>query len=71
MASHPPHASGENRSSVNGQATELVCFRLDEENALQEVKRLGANPDEVQNLPVGSVVSLNRVTRARLAGKVF
>jgi len=56
---------------VNGQATELVCFRLDEENALQEVKRLGANPDEVQNLPVGSVVSLNRVTRARLAGKVF
>ena len=55
---------------MNGQATELVCFRLDEENALKEVKSLGANPDEVQNLPLGSFVSLNRVTRARLAGRV-
>jgi len=58
-------------ASITGQSTELVCFRLDERLALDAVQELGAERETVQNLPLGSFVALNRVSRGRLAGRVF
>jgi hypothetical protein len=58
-------------ASITGQSTEQVCFRLDEGLALDAVQELGADRGTVQGLPLGSFVSWNRLSRARLAGKVF
>lgn len=58
-------------ASITGQSTELVCFRLQEPLALARAKELGADPDVVKNLPLGSFVSYNRLSGASLAGKVF
>ena len=58
-------------ASVTGQCTELVCFRLGEPLALSRIKELGANPDEVSNLPLGSYVAINRMTGGMLRGKMF
>ena len=56
---------------MTGQATELVCFRLNEPFALNRVRELGADADAVKNLPLGSYVSYNRLNSGTLAGKVF
>jgi hypothetical protein len=58
-------------ASIIGMSTELVCFRLDERLALDCVKGLGADPDAVQNLPLGSFISHNRLSRGSFAGRVF
>ena len=58
-------------ASVTGQCTELVCFRLGEPLALSRIKELGANPDEVRELPLGSYVAINRMTNGMLRGKMF
>ncbi|MEI6786571.1 MAG: hypothetical protein WCH98_21080 [Verrucomicrobiota bacterium] len=58
-------------ASITGQATELVCFRTDERLTLDRVEELGTGRTIVQELPLGSFVALNRLTRARLAGKMF
>jgi hypothetical protein len=58
-------------SSITGMSTELVCFRLDERLALDAVQDLGADRAAVQALPLGSFVSWNRISRARLPGSVF
>lgn len=58
-------------ASITGQFTELVCFRLDERLALDKVEELGADRDAVQALPLGSFIAWNRVSHARLDGKVF
>ena len=56
---------------MSGQATELVCFRIDEPLDLRRVAELGADPEQVKNLPLGAFVAINRITRATLTGKVF
>ena len=58
-------------ASINGQSTELVCFRLDERLALDKVEELGADRAAVQSLPLGSFIAWNRLTHARLEGKLF
>lgn len=58
-------------ASITGQSTELVCFRLSEPLALARVGELGADRDAVAALPMGSFVSWNRLSSAKLAGKVF
>ena len=50
---------------------ELVCFCLDEALALDHVAEPGANRDAVQALPPGSFLAWNRISRGRLARKVF
>jgi len=57
--------------SITGQATELVCFRLDERLALDTVEDLGADRAAVQALPLGSFVSWNRLSHGRLSGLIF
>jgi hypothetical protein len=57
-------------ASITGQSTELVCFRLDEKNALDAVQELGADRDAVQKLPLFSFVSWNRVSGGRLSGSL-
>ena len=57
--------------SITGQATELVCFRLDERLALDTVEDLGADRAAVQALPLGSFVSWNRISRVRQDGRIF
>jgi hypothetical protein len=58
-------------ASITGQSTELICFRLDEPLALDKVGDLGADRAAVQSLPLGSFIAWNRISLARLAGKVF
>jgi len=58
-------------SSIAGQATELVAFRLDEPLALARVRELGADPEAVRALPLGSFESWNRLSGGRLSGRVF
>lgn len=58
-------------ASVTGQCTELVCFRLDEPDALRAVSKLGMPLDKVRNLPLGTFISLNRLNRQTLSGSVF
>jgi hypothetical protein len=58
-------------ASILGQSTELVCFRLDEPLALDKVEGLGADRAAVQQLPLGSFIAWNRLTRSSLAGRVF
>ena len=58
-------------ASITGQSTELVCFRLDDRLALQTVAELGANPDQIRTLPLGSFHALNRLSRGMLAGQLW
>ena len=58
-------------SSIVGQAAELVCFRLQEPKAWNCIRELGADPDLVGALPLGSFVSYNRLSGGKLAGKLF
>lgn len=58
-------------SSLTGMSTELVCFRLDERLALECVRSLGMDPAQVQELPLGSFIARNRLTRGQLTGKLF
>jgi len=57
--------------TLTNQVTELVSFQLGEPNALERVKDMGIDPSEVQRLPPGSFVALNRRTRGLLRGKIF
>lgn len=56
--------------SVVGAATEIVCFRLDERQALRAVASMGHNPDEIRALPMGSFVS-RTIQGGFLKGRVF
>ena len=58
-------------SSVTGQSTELVCFRLQEPKALQCVRDLGGNPAEVSELALGHFIAWNRLSGVKLLGSVF
>ena len=58
-------------SSILGQSTELVCFRVDERLALDTIRDLRADVAKVENLPMGHWISYNRMTRGELAGRVF
>jgi hypothetical protein len=44
---------------------------LDEALALDKVEELGADRDAVQGLSLASSIAWNRLSRARLDGKVF
>ena len=58
-------------ASITGQATELVCFRTDERLTLDRVEELAAGRTIVQELPLGSYLALNRLSRGRLCGRLF
>lgn len=57
--------------SLTGQCTELVCFRLASREALKAVKDLGADPDRVSRLPMGTFIAYNRLSGGELMGRVF
>lgn len=67
-ATQRPHRIND---SIRGGSTELVCFRLDERLALDEVKDLGGDPDAVRALPLGSFIAWNRLSGGKLTGRVF
>jgi DNA helicase HerA-like ATPase len=56
---------------ITNEATELVTFRLQGANALSRVKELGADPEEVRDLPPGSFTALNCETGATLRGRLW
>lgn len=58
-------------SSITGQCTEVVSFRLDEPLALASVKEMRLNPDEVANLPLGKFLARNRLSGRVLSGRMF
>lgn len=57
--------------AILNEWTELVCFTLDGEKALDCVEDKGAVREEVRQLPLGSFVALNRHTRGVLRGRLF
>lgn len=58
-------------SSVLGQTTELICFRLQEPKSWDCIRDLGADVDKVKQLPLGQFIALNRLSGGTLCGKVF
>lgn len=59
-------------ASILGAATEAVCFRTDEDLALLKIeKELRINRSEAQSLALGEFVALNRLSGARLRGRIF
>jgi hypothetical protein len=58
-------------AAITGACTELVCFRLNEPDALRTVAKLGANRDAIQALPLGSFASYDRLKGAVELGRVF
>lgn len=58
-------------SSMVGQATELVCFRLQGHLALDCVELFGVDRDTVSKLPLGTFYALNCLTSDTLSGRVF
>jgi hypothetical protein len=56
---------------ITNECTELVCFRLQGENALARVESLGANPSIISNLPLGSYIARNCETGREIAGKLW
>lgn len=57
--------------AITNETTELVCFRLQGENALKRVEELGVDRDEVTGLPPGAFIALNVDTGGEMRGKVF
>jgi len=57
--------------SVLNELTELVCFTLGEEKALDCVAEKGAPREEVAALPLGSFYALNKHSRGVQRGRVF
>ena len=56
------------RALMKSEVTELVCFRLQESNALATLAELGADLDRVRALPLGSFVSFDCLTRGTASG---
>lgn len=56
---------------ITNECTELVCFRLQGENALARVESLGANPSVISNLPLGHYIARNCETGREMAGKLW
>lgn len=56
--------------AIIGAATEIVCFRLDEKQALKSVAGMGHDPELVRALPMGSFIS-RTIQGGELRGKVF
>ncbi len=67
-ATQEPHRVN---STIVGQASELVCFRLQEPKAWECIKDLGADVEQVSQLPLGSFIAYNRLSGAQLAGRLF
>ena len=56
--------------SIIGAATEIVCFRLDEKQALKAVAAMGHDPEAVRALPFGSFISRD-LKGGEVRGRVF
>jgi len=56
--------------SIIGAATEVVCFRLDERQALKAVGQMGHDKEAVRALPMGSFIS-RTFQGGMMTGKVF
>ena len=56
--------------SIIGAATEIVCFRLDERQALRAVSQMQHDAEAVRALPMGSFIS-RTIQGGELRGKVF
>lgn len=58
-------------SSILGQATELVCFRLQEPKAWDCIRDLGMDVEKVKGLPLGQFIALNRLSGGTITGRMF
>ena len=57
--------------SITNEWTECVCFTLDGEKALDWVVDKGFVREEVRQLPLGSFISISRITRGERRGRLF
>jgi len=58
-------------SSILGGLTEVICFRVDEHEALAAVKKLRIDPSAAERLPLGSFVARNVLTGDVKHGRIF
>jgi len=71
LATQLPHKIN---ASITGQSTEIIIFRTDEDLATARAVELAkglTTKEEVENLPLGSFVAVNRISRGVLRGLVF
>lgn len=57
--------------AITNEASELVCFRLQGENAIRTVQNLAGQDTAAPDLPLGTFFGLNLDSGAWLRGKVF
>lgn len=57
--------------AITGEATELVCFRLQGERALKVVEGLGADPETVSGLAAGEFYALDTGSGEILRGRLW
>lgn len=57
--------------SIFNEATEMVCFRLQERAGLNAMEEYGFPRDIIERLPYGSFHALNKRTGAAMAGRVY
>lgn len=57
-------------ATIRNEATELVCFSLQEERCLEFPRSKGMDPDEIRALPDLHYVARNIRTRGELRGKI-
>jgi hypothetical protein len=58
-------------SSIIGQTTELICFRLQEPKAWDCIRDLGADFRAVSQLPLGQFVSYDRINGTTRVGRMW
>lgn len=58
-------------SSVIGQTTELVTFRLQDPKSWDCIRELGGDVEKVKQLPLGKFIALNRLSGGMLSGRIF
>jgi hypothetical protein len=57
-------------SAIRNECTELVCFRLEDDNALDFAKQKGMDVEEIRRLPDLHFVARNLKTRGELRGEI-
>ena len=55
-------------ASVTGSCTELVCFKLNAPDGLRTVCKLGAAPEVVAALPLGSLTQSRKEAKTQSGG---
>ena len=66
-----PHRPNRLNEAITNEVSDLVCFRLQGENAVRLVDNLAGKPLGVSELPLGTFAAVNLDSGGAITGKVF